>query len=40
MLGDPAGQVATAWMAAHELRYLYRRGHDLPDARRRLHGVL
>jgi hypothetical protein len=27
-------------MAAHELRYLYRRGRDLPDARRRLHDVL
>ena len=40
LLGDPAGEVAQAWMAAHELRYLYRRGHDLPDARRRLHDVL
>jgi len=40
VLGDPAGEVATAWMAAHELRYLYRRGRDLPDARRRLHDVL
>jgi transposase len=39
-LGDPAGEVTTAWMAAHELRYLYRRGQDLPDARRRLHDVL
>jgi transposase len=40
VLGDPAGEVTTAWMAAHELRYLYRRGRDLPDARRRLHDVL
>jgi transposase len=40
ILGDPHGHVAQAWMAAHELRYLYRRGHDLPDARRRLHDVL
>jgi transposase len=40
VLGDPAGEVAVAWMAAHELRYLYRRGRDLPDARRRLHDVL
>ena len=39
-LGDPTGQLTQAWMAAHELRYLYRRGHDLPDARRRLHDVL
>ena len=39
-LGDPAGEVTTAWMAAHELRYLYRRGRDLTDARRRLHDVL
>jgi transposase len=38
--GDPAGEVTQAWMAAHELRYLYRRGRDLPDARRRLHDVL
>jgi len=27
-------------MAAHELRYLYRRSRDLPDARRRLHDAL
>ncbi|HEY3477295.1 MAG TPA: ISL3 family transposase [Streptomyces sp.] len=40
VLGDPHGQVTQAWMAAHELRYLYRRGRDLPDARRRLHDVL
>jgi transposase len=40
VLGDPAGEVVQAWMAAHELRYLYRRGRDLPDARRRLHDVL
>jgi transposase len=40
ILGDPAGEVTQAWMAAHELRYLYRRGRDLPDARRRLHDVL
>jgi transposase len=40
VLGDPHGEVAQAWMAAHELRYLYRRGHDLPDAHRRLHDVL
>jgi transposase len=40
VLGDPYGEVTTAWMAAHELRYLYRRGRDLPDARRRLHDVL
>jgi transposase len=40
LLGDPAGQVTQAWMAAHELRYLYRRGRDLSDARRRLHDVL
>ena len=40
VLGDPAGEVAQAWMAAHELRYLYRRGRDLADARRRLHDVL
>ena len=40
VLGDPHGEVTTAWMAAHELRYLYRRGRDLPDARRRLHDVL
>jgi transposase len=40
VLGDPTGQVTQAWMAAHELRYLYRRGRDLPDARRRLHDVL
>jgi len=40
LAGDPAGHVTQAWMAAHELRYLYRRGHDLPDARRRLHDIL
>ena len=40
VLGDPGGEVTTAWMVAHELRYLYRRGRDLPDARRRLHDVL
>jgi len=40
VLGDPNGEVTTAWMAAHELRYLYRRGRDLPDARRRLYDVL
>ena len=40
VLGDPAGEVTQAWMAAHELRYLYRRGHDLSDSRRRLHDVL
>ena len=40
VLGDPHGEVTAAWMAAHELRYLYRRGRDLPDARRRLHDVL
>jgi transposase len=40
VLGDPAGELTQAWMAAHELRYLYRRGRDLPDARRRLHDVL
>lgn len=39
-LGDPHGELTQAWMAAHELRYLYRRGRDLPDARRRLHDVL
>jgi transposase len=40
VLGDPRGEVTAAWMAAHELRYLYRRGRDLPDAHRRLHDVL
>jgi transposase len=40
LLGDPHSEVTAAWMAAHELRYLYRRGRDLPDARRRLHDVL
>jgi len=40
VLGDPTGEVTTAWMAAHELRYLYRRGRDHDDARRRLHDVL
>jgi transposase len=40
VLGDPAGELTQAWMAAQELRYLYRRGRDLPDARRRLHDVL
>jgi Transposase len=40
VLGDPRGEVTTAWMAAHELRYLYRGGRDLPDARRRLHDLL
>jgi hypothetical protein len=40
VLGDPTGELTQAWMAAHELRYLYRRGRDLPDARRRLHDVL
>jgi transposase len=40
LLGDPHGELTQAWMTAHELRYLYRRGHDLPDARRRLHDVL
>ena len=39
-LGDPHGELTQAWMAAHELRFIYRRGHDLPDARRRLHDVL
>ncbi len=39
-LGDPDGEVTQAWMAAHQLRFLYRRSHDLPDARRRLHDVL
>jgi transposase len=39
VLGDPAGELTQAWMAAHELRYLYRRGRDLPDARRRLHDI-
>ena len=27
-------------MAAQELRLIYRRAHDLPDARRQLHDVL
>jgi transposase len=40
VLGDLHGEVTQAWMAAHELRYLYRRGRDLPDAHRRLHDVL
>ena len=39
-LGDPRGEVAQAYMAAHELRFLYARGRDLPDARRRLFDVL
>jgi len=39
-LGDPDGEVTQAWMAAHELRFLYRRSRDLADARRRLHDVL
>lgn len=37
--GDPHGEVAQAYMAAHELRQVYT-AHDLPDARRRLHDVL
>ncbi len=39
-LGDPDGEMTQAWMAAHELRFLYRRSRDLPDARLRLHDVL
>jgi len=35
MFGDPPGEVAPARMAARELRYPYRRGHDRRDARRR-----
>lgn len=38
--GDPHREVEQAYMAAHELRFLYHRSHDLPDARRRLHQVL
>lgn len=38
--GDPVGEVTQAWMAAHELRFIYHRSADLPDARRRLHDVL
>ena len=40
MFGDPPGEVAPARMAARELRYPYRRGHDRRDARRRLHDVV
>ena len=38
--GDPHGEVAQAYMAAHELRDIYRRSHDLTEAKRRLHDVL
>jgi len=39
-LGDTDGELTQAWIAAQELRLIYRRAHDLPDARRRLHDVV
>jgi transposase len=35
-VGDPSGQLTSAWMVAQELQLLYARSHDLTDARRRL----
>ena len=39
-LGDPHGQVTTAWMVAQELRLLYARSRDLTHAAHRLHRIL
>ncbi len=39
-LGDPSGQLTSAWMVAQELQLLYARSHDLTDARRRPWRIL
>jgi transposase len=40
VLGDPTGQLTETWMAAQELMMLYRRSHDLADAKHRLWRIL
>jgi len=40
IVGDPTGQLTSAWMVAQELQLLYARSHDLSDARRRLWRIL
>ncbi len=35
-VGDPSGQLTSAWMVAQEPQLLYARSHDLTDGRRRL----
>ena len=40
VVGDPSPQLTQTWMVAQELRLLYRRSHDLADARHRLWRVL
>jgi transposase len=40
VLGDPTGQLTDAWIVAQELMLLYKRSHDLADARHRLWKIL
>ena len=40
VVGDPSDQLTQTWMVAQELRLLYRRSHDLPDAKHRLWRIL
>jgi transposase len=39
-VGDPSGQLTSAWMVAQELQLLYARSHDLADAKHRLWRIL
>ena len=39
-VGDPSGQLTSAWMVAQELQLLYARSHDLADARHRIWRIL
>ena len=40
VLGDPTGQLIDAWITAQELMLLYKRSHDLADAKHRLWKIL
>lgn len=40
VLGDPTGQLIDAWIIAQELMLLYKRSHDLADAKHRLWKIL
>lgn len=40
VLGDPTGQLIQAWIVAQELMLLYKRSHDLADAKHRLWKIL
>ncbi len=40
VLGDPTGQLIDAWIIAQELMLLYKRSHDLADAKHRLGKIL